>query len=131
MFRESTGVQCRNCHRLAGIGQSVGPDFDKIASKRSREDLLESLIEPSRRIEPEFQSHSILTADGTTITGLLVARNESGMTVRSADGKLHVVALSDIEASRVLGVSLMPTGLAAEMTADELANLLAFLSSLK
>ncbi len=130
-YRESAAMQCRNCHRIAGAGQSVGPDLDGIAKKRSREDLLESLIEPSRRIEPEHQSHSILTTDGTTITGLLVERSERGTSLRSADGKLHTIAADEIEEARVLGVSLMPAGLVGDMTAEELADLLALLESLK
>jgi putative heme-binding domain-containing protein len=123
-------MQCRNCHRLAGVGQSVGPDLDGIAAKRSREDLLESLIEPSKRIEPAFQSHSILTTDGRTITGLMIERTDRHTTLRSADGKSHTIDDDEIESARALGVSLMPAGLAGDMTADELADLLAFLESL-
>ncbi|MDZ4851180.1 MAG: PQQ-dependent sugar dehydrogenase [Pirellulaceae bacterium] len=130
-YRESSAMLCRNCHRIAGVGQSVGPDLDGIAKKRKREELLESLLEPSRSIEPAFQSHTILTDQGATITGLLVERSDQATTLRSADGKLHTIASEDIEEARALGISLMPTDLAADMTAEELADLLAFLESLK
>jgi putative heme-binding domain-containing protein len=130
-YRESAALQCRNCHRIGGLGQSVGPDLDGIAKKRSRDDLLESILEPSKRIEPDFQNHSILTADGEIITGLLLERSDLMTVLRSADGKVHSIANDSIEETRTLGVSLMPAGLAAEMTADELANLLAYLESLR
>ncbi len=130
-YRESAALQCRNCHRVGSRGQSVGPDLDGIAKKRSREELLESILEPSKRIEAEFQSHFVLTADGQTITGLRVDRTDSTTILRSADGKLHTIANDEIEEARTLGVSLMPAGLAAELTAEELANLLAYLQSLR
>jgi putative heme-binding domain-containing protein len=123
--------QCRLCHRVDGQGRSVGPDLDKLASKRSREELLESILEPSRRIEGAFIGHKILTTDGRTISGLLMERNDRQTIIRGADGIEHRIDHDDIEESKQLGISLMPTGLAAEMTADELADLLAFLESLK
>lgn len=123
--------QCVNCHRVKGTGRSVGPDLDQIATKRSREHLLESILDPSKAIDQEHQTHTVLTEDGELISGLLIERRVTGLTIRSADGKDHVLSTDDIQSQKASPVSIMPTGLAAELTAQELADILAFLTSLK
>ena len=130
-FLDSQAMQCLLCHRVQGNGQSVGPDLDGIASKRSRRELLESILQPSKLIDPKFSSHVVLTSDGRVIQGLKVLETEQEIVIRAANGKNHAIARDDIESQRIQSESLMPAGLAAEMTASELADLLAFLQSLK
>lgn len=127
---ESRGAQCLACHRLDGRGQNVGPDLDGIGRKRTREELLESIIRPSDKIETKYQSRTVLTDDGNAITGLVVAEDDVTMTLRSADGKDHRVERDSIERQRVQPKSLMPSGQAETMTARELADLIAYLKSL-
>lgn len=123
--------QCVNCHRLQGSGRSVGPDLDGIAAKRTKEQLLESILNPSKLVDPGFVSYAVLTDDGNIVTGLRISENENQIILRSADGKDHAIARDSIESIKTQTESLMPTGLAAEMTANELADLLEFLSSLR
>ncbi len=129
-YWKSQTSQCRNCHQIGGRGASVGPELDGIGAKRTKADLLESLLDPSGRIEAKFQSTAVLTVDGDAVVGLKIKQDNASLTLRSVDGKEHVVALSDIESQQVLPTSLMPAGLAADMTLDELADLLAYLQSL-
>ena len=123
--------QCANCHRLSGSGQSVGPDLDLVAKKKTRGQLLESILDPSKEIEPKFRSHVVLIDDGTIVTGLKMSDSEQEIVVRQADGKDVPIAKETIESFKLQPQSLMPTGLAAEMTAQELADLVEFLWSLK
>ena len=109
----------------------VGPDLDGIAKKRNRIQLLESILDPSKQVEPEFQTHAVVTVDDAVITGLLIEKSPEKIVIRSADGKNHEIPTDDIEHQTQQAKSLMPSGLAAEMTAQELADLLAFLSELK
>lgn len=123
--------QCIKCHRLQGSGQSIGPDLDGIARKRTRQQLLDSVLNPSKEIDVKFASHKVLTSAGDVVTGLKVRSTQDEVIVRSADGKNHIIPTDQIEISKPTTVSLMPTGLAAGMTASELADLVSFLSSLK
>ena len=109
----------------------VGPDLTGIAKKRSKAELLDSLLRPSAMIEPEFATHAVVTVDGAFVTGLLVAQNDHQLTLRSADGESHSIPLTDIEHQTRQATSLMPEGLVADMTAQELADLLAFLCELR
>ena len=130
-FLNNQSMQCSQCHRVQGSGQSVGPDLDLIGGKRSRRELLDSILLPSKAIDPKYQTHQLLTVDGQILVGLLVHEMDDQVVLRTADGKNHNVRREEIESRRVQTESLMPSGLAAEMTLQELVDLLAFLESLK
>ena len=108
----------------------VGPDLDKVAKERTRQQLLESILLPSKVIEPKYNNHTVVTIDGNIVTGLKIRESEQDVIIRQANGKDQRVIKDDIESIQIQPQSLMPAGLAAEMTAQELADLLAFLDSL-
>ena len=116
---------------MQGSGKAVGADLDAVGSKRTREQLLESILDPSKVIEPKYSSYLVLTDDGVVVTGLKIDENDETLVIRSADGKDHRISKETIESLKAQTQSLMPSGLAAAMTAQELADLLAFLCSLK
>ncbi len=130
-FLDGQGQQCIHCHRIQGSGRSVGPDLDAIAGKRSRQQLLESILDPSKEIDPKHATYLTLIDDGTIVTGLKIDENDVVIVIRSADGKDHRIEKETLESLKIQEQSLMPTGIAAEMTAQELADLLAFLCSLR
>jgi putative heme-binding domain-containing protein len=123
--------QCGSCHRIGERGTSVGPELSTIGKLRSREDLLESLLEPSRRIEPKYATYVAATADGRSLTGLLVKRDESWVVLRDSQGKETILAAKDVEELRPSRVSLMPDGQLADLTAQEAADLIEYLHSLR
>jgi putative heme-binding domain-containing protein len=123
--------RCGTCHRVGERGTAVGPDLSTIGSLRPREAILESLLELSRRVEPQYAAFAVATTDGASLTGLVINRDEKGMTLRDAQGKDVVLKAEDVEEVRPSRVSLMPDGQLAELTAQEAADLLAYLASLK
>jgi putative heme-binding domain-containing protein len=127
----SQSAQCGRCHRIGDRGTPVGPDLTTIGKLRSREDLLTSLLEPSRRIEPKYATYLVATTDGALRTGVLVSRDERQVVLRDGEGKEVVVAAGDVEELRPSRASLMPDGQLAELTAQEAADLIAYLSSLR
>jgi putative heme-binding domain-containing protein len=126
----SQGVKCGTCHRVGDRGTPVGPELTTIGKARSREALLESLLEPSRRIEPRFATYVASTTDGLSVTGLLVKRDERQVVLRDGEGKEITLPTRDVEAIRPSRSSLMPEGQLADLTAQEAADLLAYLGSL-
>src|SRR5262249_37476627 len=93
----SQPVQCGRCHRVGSQGTLIGPDLSSIGKLRSREDLLVSLLEPSRRIQPKYASYVVATVNGALFTGLLVSRDERGVVLRTSEGKEIVIAAKDME----------------------------------
>jgi putative heme-binding domain-containing protein len=112
-------------------GTALGPDLSAIGKLRNREDLLESILEPSRRIEPKYAAYVAQTADGRSLTGLLVRRDDSGVVLRDAQNKEVALAAREVEVLQPARLSLMPSGQLAGLTAQEAADLLEFLASRK
>lgn len=127
----SESIQCGTCHRVGELGAEVGPDLSGIGTLRPREDLLESLLEPSRRIEPKHATYAVATADGRLLTGLLVNRDEESLVLRDVQGKEIVLKADLVEELRPSRTSLMPEGQMADLTLQQAADLLSYLESLQ
>lgn len=124
-------MACGTCHKVGDRGQPLGPDLSTIGKLRSREDLLQSILEPSRRIEPKYASYVVHTADGRSFTGLLVKRDAKEMVLRDGQNKEIILAAKNVEAALPSRTSLMPDGQLAGLTAQEAADLLDYLASRK
>ena len=127
----SQAVNCGSCHKIGDRGTPVGPDLSTIGKLRSREDLLESILEPSRRIEPKYAAYVAHTADGRSFTGLLVRRDEKEVVLRDGQNKEIILAAKDVEELQPSRTSLMPDGQLAGLTAQEAADLLEYLATRK
>ena len=66
MFKE---LGCIQCHRFAGSGGGAGPELSGVAKKRTPRELLESILEPSKQIAPEFAATIVVTSDGKSFEG--------------------------------------------------------------
>ena len=131
LFLESQAVQCRNCHRVANKGKSLGPDLDGIGKKYSLRELLDQVLNPSRKIDPKFLTYVVETTAGRVHTGLLVSKTDKQVVLRDAKREERVIAADEVEDIFAQRKSLMPELLLKDMTAQQVADLLAFLSSLK
>ena len=54
VFYQSPAAQCTRCHNAGRGGGRLGPNLAVIATQLSRQELLESLVEPSKRIAPGY-----------------------------------------------------------------------------
>ena len=131
VFAGSTTL-CRNCHRIGNEGKAFGPDLTKLKSERmTTEFLLESILSPSKVIDQEYATYSVLTDEGIVIHGLQApGTTDKQLVIQQLDGKTHTIARSSIEQMRKLPTSLMPDLLLKDLTAQEAADLLAYLASL-
>ena len=127
----SQALNCGSCHKVGERGTAVGPDLSAIGKLRGREDLLESILEPSRRIEPKYAACIAQTTDGRSLTGLLVRRDERAVVLRDGQNKEIVLAARDVEVLQPSRLSLMPDGQLAGLTAQQAADLLEYLASRK
>ena len=121
--------QCLACHKHAGKGNEIGPDLAKLTGPRTKEDWLESMLEPSRRVDAAFQAYTLKSLDGTATTGVLVKKDAKEITLKDALAKLITVKVEDVESFTPSRESLMPRGLLADFTAQQAADILAFLQS--
>lgn len=129
VFTSNPTAQCVRCHALNGSGGKVGPPLDNIGNILSREQILEALVEPSKRIAPGFGSVSLILTNGQEVTGLLEEENEEGLILRTSDAEPLEVAHSRIQSRRNLP-SAMPA-MGKMINKRELRDLIEYLSSLK
>jgi putative heme-binding domain-containing protein len=127
----SSAVQCSKCHRLGGTGpELLGADLSKIGAKYNRAQILESLLDPSKFVDPKYQAMIVRKKDGDVVSGIVVARNDQELVLRDVERELRLPAAS-VEKVVPQAKSLMPDGLLQHLTAQEAADLLAYLESLK
>lgn len=131
VFFKTDGVQCKTCHRIAGQGKQVGPDLSGIGKTLSRVQILDSILQPSRKIEPKWLTYVVETVRGRVFTGLLVSKDDKQLVLRDAKDTLITIAADDVDVLAAQQKSLMPDLLLRDMTARQVADLTAFLASLK
>ena len=131
---ESAAVSCRSCHHAATEPTTdrpaVGPDLIGIGKRLTRAEILESLLEPSRKVDPKFATWYVETKDGLVHTGLLVERSESAIVIRDAQGRDARIDRGDVEQLIQQSQSLMPEQLLRDLSAAEAADLLAYVGGL-
>ena len=131
VFFETSGVSCKNCHRIQKEGKEIGPELTTIGKKYSRAQLLESILEPSKLIDPKYVTYLAELDDGRLVTGLLLKKDDSEVVLKDAQDKEFRITAKEIERLVPVRQSLMPDLLLRDMTAEQVADLLAYLSSLK
>jgi uncharacterized repeat protein (TIGR03806 family) len=131
IFTSSTGAQCKSCHKSGDAGESVGPDLSKIGAKYDRAALLDQILEPSKMIDPQYAAYLIETKDGRVFSGLAVERTKDRVVLRDAQGQTIAIANADIDRFVPQARSLMPERLLRDLTAQQVADLLEFLASLR
>lgn len=117
---------CAQCHVAGADGQRVGPDLTAVAH-RSVEDLLSNILDPNMAINPGFVAYTAETNDGEAVTGLLHSETADTVVLLQAAGQRQVISRRRLRKLESAGLSLMPEGLEAGRTPEELRDLIAFL----
>lgn len=129
VFRKAN-QQCLQCHAIGGAGGQVGPDLVSIGASAPLDYLLESLLEPNKKIKEGYHTTVITTANGQVLAGLLVRKTDRELLLRDATSKELTIAADDVESQAVSPNSLMPTGQLNTLRRDEVVDLVRFLSEL-
>ncbi len=124
-----TAAGCLACHRYGDRGTHTGPELTHVGRRYDPRALLESILEPSRQIDPKYALATLLLDDGTVVTGRAVGVNSRELTIETdpLTAATIVVDRSRIEQSLPTSRSPMPDGLLDSFTADEILDLLALL----
>ena len=131
LFFNAADVNCRQCHQIAGQGVAVGPDLSGIGATQKPAEILESILRPSAKIDAKYRGKLLLTVDGVTVAGMVVREDAESITIVEASGKPTTILQDEIELIKPMDASVMPERLLSEFTAEQAANLLAFLFAQK
>jgi len=128
VFFHSKGPGCYRCHQVDGRGGRVGPDLSRLAKGMDRRRLVQSILQPSLEIAPQFVAWSVARTDGTVFTGVLVGESPEGkLSFADSEGRLLDVKPSEIEERNPQATSIMPDNVAQALTMQEFRDLVAFL----
>lgn len=121
--------QCINCHQINQVGGQIGPAFDDVGKRLKRAEILEAILEPSKKIDPKFAAWTALTVDGKVHSGLMVDRSVTSVVLRTPKNETITMSKSDIEDLFQQTTSLMPDRLVNDLTDQQIADLLQFLAT--
>ncbi len=124
--RDIFRTACAVCHRLDQEGHAVGPDlFDM--RRQTKENILFHIIVPDAEVAPAFTPYVVETKDGRVFSGILASETPTSVTLRGPLAQETGVLRSEIAKLEAAPGSLMPNGVEATISKQDLADLLAYL----
>jgi putative heme-binding domain-containing protein len=131
IFFAEGGAQCSQCHRLRGQGRDFGPDLSRIGQKYTRAQFLDNILNPSKTIDPAFATFQVEAKNDLSYSGFILRKTTDEVVLKDSNlNEIHV-NLEDVAAMQPSKISAMPEGLLQNLTAQEAADLLEFLGSLR
>ncbi|HMJ89727.1 MAG TPA: hypothetical protein VK530_07910, partial [Candidatus Acidoferrum sp.] len=123
----SPKAACSSCHMIGYLGGNIGPDLTRIGQIRNERDLLEAIVYPSASFVRSYEPMTVSTKSGDEFSGVLRKDSADEVLLATGPGTEQRIARDDVAEMRPGTVSTMPSGLADQLTKQEIANLLAFL----
>jgi putative membrane-bound dehydrogenase-like protein len=117
---------CSTCHRLDREGHAVGPDLLDIRSQ-PKDSILLHIVVPDFEIAPGFAASVVELKDGRTLVGIVISDTPDSITLRQPLAVEEIIPRANIVSLAASDHSLMPPGLEAAMTRQDMADLLSFL----
>ncbi len=123
-------ANCAACHRAEGQGHELAPNL-VTAQNRGPDAILLNVLDPNREVNPQFVNYLVVTKDGRTASGMIAGESATSITLKRGEGQSETILRSDIEELTSTGMSLMPAGLEKQIDEQAMADLLAYLTTLK
>ncbi len=122
-----TKFQCANCH---DGGNRLGPRLEGVTKRFSREDLYQSIVDPSQQVSDRYRALLVQTVDGAVYRGTMIYDSVDGITLLEANGQTVRINRDNIDSKANSRKSLMPDGLMEKATNQEWADLLSYLGTI-
>jgi len=122
---------CSVCHQVRGAGMDFGPKLSEIGSKLPKEAQYISILHPDAGISFGYEGYEVKLKDGSTVAGIIASRTETDLQLKMPGGMVSNYKMAKVASIKQMDSSMMPTGLADNMTTQELADLVEYLVSLK
>lgn len=120
-----------SCHRCHVGANRLGPDLASAADRLSRDDLFAAIVEPSRDVSPLYRTTLVATRDGNVYYGLVVYDSPEGLLLQTGADTTVRITGEELAARQASAQSLMPTGLLDALSDGDVADLYAYLKTLK
>jgi putative membrane-bound dehydrogenase-like protein len=124
---KNTATRCLMCHAINGTGAELGPALDGWARGKSPDVIATAIVRPDAEIAHGYDGTEIKTKDGLTIQGVLIKEGDPLM-MRSMGGITQIIPADRVASRRRMAESLMMSASQLNLTAQDVADLVAFLS---
>ena len=122
LFYKSAAA-CFACHDPPAGATRLGPDLTKLTTVLKPEELVDSVLRPSKRIDKEFAQITLVTNDGKIYTGIRVSETDQAIVLRNlAQPEPLTFQKADIEEVADSRTSIMPAGLAKQLKSRQEFN---------
>ena len=122
---------CFTCHKSGDIGIDFGPALTEIGDKLAREEMFVSIIDPNAAISFGYEGFNIKTKSGSTLVGYIISDSDDELVMKVPGGVSVTTKKSEIFSKNKIDGSLMPEGIIASITEEELVDLVEYLMTLK
>ncbi|MCG8416107.1 MAG: c-type cytochrome [Pseudomonadales bacterium] len=120
---------CAECHRAKGVGGALGPNLSVITKRRSLEALTTSVREPSALIGRGYKPLTLVTGSDEELQGVLKSEDAFSLQLLDRNQRLRAFMKSDLRSLQRDDESLMPAFSSAQLSDDELIDILNYLDS--
>jgi putative heme-binding domain-containing protein len=131
LFFANKKAICASCHAVQGQGGQFGPDLSKIGAIRAPGDLLEAIVLPSASFARGYEPFNVVTTDGQVIAGIIGRETADAIHVVGSNRVELRVPRAAIDTIAQSTTSIMPEGMDNQLSRQDLADLIAFLGSLR
>jgi len=122
--------RCVVCHRANNLGIQVGPDLVTVKT-RGRDGIMTAILDPNKEVASQYIAYTVNTKDGQTLAGIITKDDASSLTLKMMGGAEINIPRANVKGSTSSGQSLMPEGIEAGMSVQDMADLLTFIEELK
>ena len=116
---------CAECHQPQGQRARIGPNLSGVNNK-TREQLIESILDPSRDIRPNYANYVVVDKVGRIYDGLLAGETAEAVRLRG-EYEDQTILRKNIAEMRTSTVSLMPDGLEEDLSPQDLADVIEYM----
>jgi len=121
---------CMICHQARGAGTAIGPDLSG-AGAMGVESLLRNVLTPNAQLESGYYRHDITLEDGSLASGFLASETPKLIVLRQIGADERAIPKVQVKEHTVSKRSLMPEGLIDGFGEKQVADLFAYLLTLK
>jgi cytochrome c oxidase cbb3-type subunit 3 len=136
LFHGAAG--CFTCHMVNGKGGRLGPELTNVITARSTESLVESIRYPSRRLATglientkefpqEYETVSVVTADGQAFRGVTLNEDNFSVQMMDTQQQIHLFEKDKLKSFTKTRESLMPAYNEKTLSEQDLRDVLAYL----
>lgn len=124
-------VGCANCHAVGTHRGGVGPELTAIGAYRDWAWLAESILDPDAEIGHEWTAATVYPFWGEAVSGMLRATTDSVVTLMISAGEFESFPRGEIERVEISETSSMPRNYGEILTFRQIADIVAYLESLR